>query len=139
MDCIMANTICTYKGGLRVESVFQATGETILTDAPTSAQGKGHYFSPTDLVAAALGSCVLTMMGVTAEREGIDLTGVTVEVDKEMAGPPQHISKLNVVVKMPAGLSTDQRTKIENIARRCPVHASLPDKMEKPIEFIYPD
>lgn len=139
MYTIMANTICTYKGGLRVESIFGATGEKILTDAPASVNGKEHYFSPTDLIAAALGSCVLTMMGVAAEREGIDLTGVAVEVDKKMAGPPQRISKLNTVVKMPAGLSAEQRTRLENIARRCPVHASLPAEMEKPIEFIYPD
>jgi len=135
----MANTKCTYKGSLRVESVFEATGAKILTDAPTKANGKGHHFSPTDLLAAALGSCVLTMMGVVAERESLDLTGVTVEVDKEMAGPPHRITKLHAIVKMPAGLSAELRSKLENFANRCPVHASLPGEMDKPIEFAYPD
>lgn len=79
------------------------------------------------------------MMGVVAERENLELTGVSVEVDKEMAGPPQHIAKLNTVVKMPAGLSAELRTKLEKIAKRCPVHASLPGEMDKPIEFVYPD
>jgi uncharacterized OsmC-like protein len=135
----MDKTICTYVGGLRVEAVFEPTGEKILTDAPVQVKGKGHYFSPTDLVAAALGNCILTMMGVAAEREGISLAGVTAEVDKEMSGTPSRISKLSTVVKMPAGLSAEQRAKLENIAKRCPVHASLPAEMETPTEFVYPD
>jgi len=135
----MDKTICTYVGGLRVESVFAPTGEKILTDAPASVKGQAHYFSPTDLVAAALGSCVLTMMGVAAEREGIDLSGVRIEVDKEMSGTPSRISKLSVAVTMPPGLSAEHRAKLENIAKRCPVHATLPAEMDKPIEFVYPD
>ena len=135
----MAKTICKYLGGLRCEAVFESSGARILTDAPPENKGKGEYFSATDLVAASLGTCLLTMMGFVAEKEGIALQEAKVEVEKELSGPPYRIAKLKTVITMPAGLTDKQRTKLENFARTCPVHASLPAEMEAPVEFIYPD
>jgi putative redox protein len=135
----MAKTICRYRGNLRVEARFEENGDVILTDAPKKNKGKGEKFSPTDLLAAAQGNCLLTMMGYVAEKQGINLNEARVEVDKEMVGPPYHVVKLRAVVYMPAGLNEHQRKEMERFAQQCPVHHSLAEQMEKDIEFVYPD
>jgi putative redox protein len=135
----MSKVICKYVGDFRCEATLASNGARIRTDAPAENKGKGEYFAPTDLVAAALGNCMLTMMGYAAERASVPLSNVVVEVEKELSSPPGRIIRLKVTIRMPRGLSPDQRAKLEKNARMCPVHHSLPADMDRPVEFIYPD
>ena len=135
----MSKVICKYVGDFRCEATLAANGAKIRTDAPADAKGKGEYFAPTDLVTAALGNCMLTMMGYAADRAGVSLSAVTVEVEKELSSPLGRIARLKVTIRMPRGLTPDQRAGLEKHARMCPVHHSLPADMDRPIEFIYPD
>ncbi len=135
----MVQVDVVYRGGLRCEAVHGPSGNTLLTDAPVDNQGKGEAFSPTDLVATALGTCIATIMGIVAEREKIDLTGIRITVTKEMsAQPPRRIAKLTTRIVMPAGLTAEQKAKLERAARACPVHQTLQGNVELPIEFVYP-
>src|SRR5258708_35626605 len=88
-------------------------------------QGDGSQFSPTDLVAAALGSCMVSTMAIVAQRDGIDLAGVTFHVEKHMHPEPRRIGKLPVMIHMPASPTPAERTKLERAAQTCPVHRSL--------------
>ena len=135
----MSKVICKYVGDFRCEATLAANGARICTDAPADSKGKGEYFAPTDLVAAALGNCMLTMMGYAADRAGVSLANVVVEVEKELSSPPGRIVRLKATIHMPRGLSPDQRARLEKNARMCPVHHSLPADMDRPVEFIYPD
>jgi putative redox protein len=129
----------TYRGGLRCEAVHGPSGQTLLTDAPTDNHGKGESFSPTDLTAAALGTCIATVMGIVAERDKVDLSGMRITVVKEMAtAPTRRIGKLLTRVSMPRPLSEQQRAKLERAAHTCPVHQSLRPEIEVPIQFVYP-
>jgi len=128
-----------YKGGLRCEATHAPSGTTLLTDAPVDNHGKGESFSPTDLVAAAFGGCISTIMGIVAERERIDLSGMKVTVQKEMSTePPRRIAKLAVRIVFPRPLDPRQRAKLEACARACPVHQTLQGNVEMPVEFVYP-
>jgi putative redox protein len=130
----------SYQGGLRCTAVHQPSQQSLITDAPVDNHGKGEYFSPTDLVATALGSCLATVMGIIADREGIDLAGLKVTVKKEMtAVPRRRIGKLTVQIVFPVPLSETQKAKMEKVALYCPVHESLNPDIEMPIEFIYPE
>jgi putative redox protein len=115
----------TYDGSLRCTATHGPSGKTLLTDAPTDNHGMGESFSPTDLVATGLGTCIVTIMGIYADKHDIDISGTTVRVAKEMDGPPRHISRLTVAVNVPR--SFDERTQkaLRNAARGCPVAQSL--------------
>ena len=127
-----------YQGGLRCEAVHGPSGTKLVTDAPVDNQGKGESFSPTDLVATALGVCIPTIMGIVAEREQINLAGMRISVQKEMsAEPPRRIARLAVRIQMPQGLTEIQKTKLERAALTCPVHQTLHGNVEMPIEFVY--
>ncbi|HTQ78602.1 MAG TPA: OsmC family protein, partial [Thermoanaerobaculia bacterium] len=102
-------------------------------------KGDGSSFSPTDLVAAALGSCIVTTMAIVAEREGIDFSSASFKVEKHMQIDPRRIASLPVVVHMPKGLTPDQRKKLERAAHTCPVHASLLPEIGKELQFLYED
>jgi uncharacterized OsmC-like protein len=129
----------TYQGGLRCEATHGPSGQTLITDAPVDNHGKGESFSPTDLVATALGTCIATIMGIVAEREKIDLAGLRITVQKEMsAEPPRRIARLITRVEMPKGLTEMQRAKLEKTAHTCPVHQTFQGKVDMPVEFIYP-
>jgi putative redox protein len=128
-----------YQGGLRCEATHGPSGQTLITDAPADNHGKGESFSPTDLVATALGTCIATIMGIVAEREKIDLTGLRITVQKEMsAEPPRRIARLVTRIEMPKGLTEQQRAKLEKTAHTCPVHQTLQGKVDMPVEFVYP-
>ncbi len=135
----MSKVICKYVGQFRCEATLAANGAKICTDPPPENKGKGEYFSPTDLVAAALGNCILTMMAYVADRAGVSLADVTVEVHKELSSPPGRIARLKTMIRMPAGLTPEQRAKLEKYALTCPVHHSLAADMDKTVEFVYPD
>ena len=126
-----------YKGELRTEAVHLKSGKTIITDAPIDNQGKGEAFSPTDLVATALGSCMITIMGIVAEREGITLDGTTAEVEKVMATSPRRIGEVKIKIKFIQKLNRDQRDKLERVAKNCPVSGSLSEDLKENVEFIY--
>lgn len=128
----------TYQGGLRCHAVHGPSGTKLVTDAPVDNHGKGESFSPTDLVATALGTCIPTIMGIVAEREQIDLTGMRITVQKEMSAElPRRIARLATRIVMPKGLNEQQRAKLEKAAHTCPVHQTLHGNVDLPIEFVY--
>lgn len=130
----------TYFGELRSEASHGPSGATLQTDAPVDNGGKGTSFSPTDLVATALGTCVLTILGLVAERHAVDLRGTTVRVTKEMITQPvRRIGSLRTVVTVPKGAveESSMRERLEAAARKCPVHQSLHPEINAPIDFIY--
>lgn len=126
-----------YTGQKHCELLHHPSHSVIETDAPKDNQGKGERFSPTDLVGAALASCILTTMGIVAERDGISIDGATASVTKEMASDPRRISALPVQVTLPSALTPEQRKKLENAARHCPVHKSLNTDIVASITFSY--
>jgi len=129
----------TYQGGLRCDAVHGPSGSKLVTDAPVDNHGKGESFSPTDLVATALGTCIPTIMGIVAEREKIDLAGLRITVQKEMSvESPRRIARLVTRIVMPTGLTDPQKAKLEKAAYTCPVHQTLHGNVELPIEFVYP-
>ncbi len=136
----MAVTITgKYLGELKVELTHEPSGAVIRTAAPVDNQGDGSSFSPTDLVAAALGTCMVTVMGIVAARDGVDLRGLTFSLEKHMQANPRRIGRIPVRIHMPAGLDAEQRKKLERTALACPVHHSLLPEIDKPVEFVYPD
>jgi putative redox protein len=125
-----------YQGELRCEAVHQPSGTRLNTDAPKDNMGKGESFSPTDLVATALGTCMLTIMGIAARTMNIDIKGTQVTVQKEMVATPlRRIGKLGVKIKVPGNLTAEQKQKLENAAHTCPVHKSLHPDVQIPVEF----
>jgi uncharacterized OsmC-like protein len=129
----------SYTGNLKMDLTHGPSGATLNTAAPVDNKGDGSSFSPTDLVATALGSCIVTTMAIVAEREGIDFTTASFRVEKHMQSDPRRIARLPVEIRMPAGLSPDQRTKLERAGHTCPVHKSLLPEIEAEIKFVYPD
>ena len=127
-----------YKGELRTEAEHLRSGKTIITDAPIDNQGKGEAFSPTDLVATALASCMMTIMGIVAERDGIKLEGTIAEVEKIMAENPRRIGEIKIKIKFSQKLNRDEREKLERAAKTCPVSGSLNENLKETFEFIYP-
>ena len=129
-----------YSGQLHCEATHGPSGETLSTDAPTDNGGKGESFSPTDLVATALGTCVMTILGLVAQRHGLELNGTKIIVTKEMvADPVRRIGTLKTFVTIPADAVTDaaMRSRLEAAARKCPVHQSLHPEIDAPIDFEY--
>ena len=132
----MVHSEITYLGGLRCEAVHGPSGTKILTDAPVDNHGKGEAFSPTDLAATSLGLCMATIMGIAAERHGVDLQGMTVGVDKVMSSDtPRRIVRIDVVFRIPLPADHPQRELLEAAALACPVHHSLHPDVEKPVRF----
>ena len=127
-----------YEGALHCRLTHGPSGKQIVTDAPKDNMGKGEAFSPTDLAAASLGSCMMTTMAIYAERHGIPLAGTEVEVTKEMVhDPARRIGKLTVHFKMAPGILAGQRQPLERAALTCPVHKSLHPDIEIPVHFDY--
>jgi len=133
----MSTATARYSGNLRTEATHTASGNSIFTDAPVDNHGRGEAFSPTDLVSAALGSCMMTIMGIVAGRHELDLTGVSFEVTKHMAAEPRRIAQIDVHFRMPASLSSKDRTILENAARTCPVALSLNPEIRQQVQFQY--
>lgn len=132
----MVKTTITYQGGLRTEAQHGPSGAQFHTDAPVDNNGKGQSFSPTDLVGTALGSCILTVMGIFAERIGVDLSNAVANVEKTMvADPTRRIGALEVQIIVPNEVSEEDREKLEHVARTCPVYESLNSEIKMPITF----
>jgi putative redox protein len=122
----MTTMTCRYEGQLRCQAVHESSGCELHTDAPLDNQGRGEAFSPTDLVATALTTCILTIMGITAERHGIALEGCQARVEKAMTSSGvRRIATLTVWISLPAGLSEEQRQLLQRAGEGCPVKRSL--------------
>jgi len=129
-----------YKTKLRTEATHLQSGTTIETDAPTDNQGNGERFSPTDLVATALATCMVTTMGIKAQSMGIALDGTTADATKIMVSDPRRIGKIIVHIKFPESLQLDYKTKeiLEKVARTCPVERTLHPDVELDLSFSWP-
>ncbi len=122
----MTTMTCRYVGALRCAAEHAPSGSRLITDAPLDNQGKGEAFSPTDLVATALATCLLTVMGIVADREGIPLEGAQVRVEKGMTSSGERrIALLEAWIDLPAGLDEGQRDVLIRAGERCPVKVSL--------------
>jgi putative redox protein len=131
-----------YQGDLHCKAIHGPSGDAFITDAPVDNGGKGEAFSPTDLMAAAFGTCIVTIMGIMANRNNIDIRGAKVHVEKEMAASPaRRIASLKAKVTFPAGLalSASDRVKLEQSAKSCPVKQSLHPDVITEVDFIYGD
>lgn len=124
-----------YLGDLRTESLHLQSGEKLITDAPIDNHGKGEAFSPTDLVTNATASCMLTIMGIKAEDMGVDISGSTAEVFKEMIAAPRRIGKITVHFKMQGVSETKHKQILERAALTCPVYLSLHEAIVKEVTF----
>jgi putative redox protein len=127
-----------YQGDLRCTSVHTPSKTELATDAPVDNQGRGESFSPTDLIATSLGTCMLTTMGIVARTLNFDLAGATVTVDKEMTStPPRKINRLIVAIRVPRTTSPENQQRLENAAHTCPVKKSIHPDIETPIDFVW--
>ncbi|MFN3759667.1 MAG: OsmC family protein [Algoriphagus aquaeductus] len=128
----------TYLGNLRTQATHLQSGNTLITDAPVDNNGKGEAFSPTDLVCAALGACMVTIMGIVAEREGISLEGLSWEMTKVMQSNPRKIQEIIVDFKwdQPGG-DNILRQKLKNAAKTCPVALSLDPELKQTVNFNF--
>lgn len=129
-----------YKGDLRTEMTHLQSGTNVITDAPTDNHGKGEAFSPTDLVASALGSCMMTIMGIKAKEMNVELTDTEIEVTKIMGTDPRRIAEIKIDIHFPKSLSalSDKEKKIiENAGMTCPVAKSLHPDLVQNINFIW--
>lgn len=127
-----------YEGDLRVRAVHGPSGTSVTTDAPKDNEGKERSFSPTDLVATALGTCILTILGIHARRRGVDIAGARFRTTKEMAAAPlRRIARLVTTITLPAAVGAEHRQALEAAARTCPVTASLHADVEERVEFRY--
>ena len=125
-----------YTGQLHCDAKHGPSGATLATDAPVDNNGKGEAFSPTDLVATALGTCMLTVMGIVAEKKGVDLGAATASVEKEMSADlPRRIVKLAIEIVVPLAENHGERTALEAAALSCPVYHSVHADMEKAVSF----
>lgn len=129
-----------YLGDLRVKCMHEPSGVSIITDAPLDNNGKGQAFSPTDLCAAALGSCAMTIIGIYARQHNVDVTGARLEINKIMGADPRKIARIEVIFHMPPKNYADkQKIAIERAARSCPVSLTLGENVEQIFDFRWQD
>jgi uncharacterized OsmC-like protein len=126
-----------YLGDLRTEAVHLDSGERIITDAPKDNEGKGEAFSPTDLVATSLASCMITIMGIKANQSGINMVGTKADIVKEMAADPRRIQTIRIHIYFPRTYSEKEKQLLERAALTCPVINSLSSNVNKDIKFHY--
>lgn len=137
MDNSMTTSTITYVGDLRTTATHLQSNSTIITDAPTDNHGKGEAFSPTDLVATALGSCMMTIMGIKAAEMQIDLNGMQAEVKKIMSADPRRIAEIVITITLPRTLSEREQAILEAAAHTCPVAQSLHPDTKQTVTFYY--
>ena len=136
----MATIETRYLGELRTEAKHVLSGNTLITDAPLDNQGKGEAFSPSDLMSASLGSCMLTIMGIAAQEHGIDINGSTCSITKIMASEPRRVSEIQIHFYFPAiNYSDKQKIILERAAKNCPVAKSLHPDLVQNVRFNFQD
>ncbi len=134
----MPTILSFYQGSLRCQSTHVQSNSTLITDAPADNEGKGENFSPTDLVATALGTCMMTIMGIYANKNGLNLDGMRMEITKKMNISPRRIGRIDIVISMPhIELTPIQRAELEEIPHTCPVCLSLNPEIERNISFVW--
>ena len=133
----MVTITAKYEGDLCCTAVHGPSSATLSTDAPKDNEGLGRYFSPTDLVATALATCILTTMGIVARRHGIELKGARAKVEKHMQTSPRRIARLPVELHVAGTFTAEQKKLLEATAHACPVHKSLHPDVHAPIEFVW--
>jgi uncharacterized OsmC-like protein len=134
----MVEICIEYQGGLRCQATHGPSGCELTTDAPVDNHGKGESFSPTDLLATALATCISTIMGIYAQRHDVDLSGMKIAIEKHMsAEAPRRIAKLPMKITMPVGIEDRHRSALEEAVQHCPVHRSLHPDVQTPVEFVY--
>lgn len=132
----MATVKTVYLGDLRTENEHLQSGNKIITDAPTDNQGKGEAFSPTDLLATALGNCIMTIMGIKARDNGIDITGTEIEITKIMENNPRRVAEVVVEFTFPKrNYTEDEKRLVESVAGTSPVPLSLHPDLKQTIVF----
>jgi putative redox protein len=135
---IMPTLVSRYTGELRTRSTHLQSGTEIITDAPTDNQGKGEAFSPTDLVAASLATCMLTTIAIKIRNHNFNIDGAEISATKIMASDPRRISEIKIEFKMPKNNYTEEQKKmIEQIAHSCPVALSIHPGIKQDIIFNY--
>ena len=127
-----------YQGNLRTTAKHLDSGSIIETDAPKDNHGLGETFSPTDMVCTALASCILTIMAIAVEKNGININGTKAMVTKTMGNNPRRISKIDIELTFTKDYDAKTKIILERAAFNCPVHQSLAEKVDKNIYFIYP-
>jgi putative redox protein len=134
----MATAETVYTGELRTRATHVSSGNTIITDAPIDNHGKGQAFSPTDLLATSLGSCMLTIMGIEAEKRGFDINGTKVSITKIMSSEPRRVGAVEVVLRFPHNNYSDQEKRLfSHISKTCPVALSLHPDIKQNITIFY--
>jgi len=134
----MATIKSNYEGSLRTSAIHVKSGNQFITDAPVDNNGKGETFSPTDTVAAALGSCMMTVMAIAGEKKGIDMTGMHLETSKVMSASPRRISALQVQFHWDnCPIDQEQREWLKEIGRNCPVALSLHPELKQEVNFYF--
>lgn len=132
----MVKVSIDYQGELRCSVHHEPSGASFCTDAPLDNNGKGEAFSPTDLCASALGSCMATIVGMQLEKLGHDMTGMRIEVSKEMSKyPPRRIARLSTEIWVPLVLNDSDQRRLKLAVKNCPVHHSLSSEIDKPVIF----
>lgn len=132
----MTTVKTTYLGDLRTENIHIQSGSKIITDAPTDNRGKGEAFSPTDLLATSLGNCIMTIMGIKAMDNGIDLVGTEIEITKIMADSPRRVAEVIMEFTFPEkGYTEAEKQLIESVAGTSPVPLSVHSEMKQTIRF----
>ena len=127
-----------YEGDLRTHLTHLYSGTEIITDAPLDNQGLAQSFSPTDLAATSLGSCMMTIMGIKARTMNLDLKGTEIEITKIMASEPRRISEIHAILKFPPNNFTDkEKAVLENTAKTCPVALSLHPDIKQELVFVW--
>jgi uncharacterized OsmC-like protein len=125
----------TYDGNLRCTATHEPSGAKLITDAPVDNMGKGESFSPTDLLATSMLTCVMTIVAIRADSKEIDVSGMTGSVEKTMAASPRRVAKLEVVINLPSGISMDDRAWLITEGCNCPVCVSVSESMEVEVTF----
>ncbi len=134
----MATIETIYSGELRTRATHLLSGQTLITDAPPDNQGKGEFFSPTDLVAAALGSCMITIMGIAARTHGFDIDGARLTITKIMTkDPPRKIGEIVIGIHFPRDYEAKVKKILEYSVRNCPVARSLHPDVKQSVTLKY--
>ena len=131
----MVKIDATYDGNLRCSATHGPSGKQLITDAPVDNMGKGESFSPTDLLATSMLTCIMTIVAIRADSKEIDVTGMTGSVEKTMASGPRRVAKLEVVVNLPSGLNMEDRAWLITEGCNCPVCVSVSESMEVDVTF----
>ena len=135
----MSDIKIVYNGDLRTQITHSQSGNVIITDAPIDNNGKGEAFSPTDLFASSLGSCMLTIMGITAQTHGLNIDGSTVNINKIMGTNPRRVSAIDIIININGKLNEKDKKILKKAAEHCPVSKSIHPDLDEKITFNFLD